>query len=173
MISLQKALPSHEFANADKCSLSNNALAMQHTLLFCVDPIAVKLLFHAAFHGTTATPMLAACAITLLARPSRLSPANRGSLCFILAISYTCFRLMVPTVPFPALPSTLVGPFPVIFSLRLFGPGTFPAPLSLFLTGFTFAAAKRSVAVGGVLSSNVKDRSGRTVTRAGMGVPGT
>lgn len=38
--------------------------------------------------------------------------------------------------------------------------------------GATPAAARRSVEVGGVRSVKWKDRSGRTVIRAGMGVPG-
>lgn len=39
--------------------------------------------------------------------------------------------------------------------------------------GATPAAERRREAVGGVRSSKVKDLSGRTVTRAGTGVPGT
>ena len=52
------------------------------------------------------------------------------------------------------------------------GPPTLPAPRNLPLMGATRAAESRSVDVGGVRSSKWKDRSGRTVTRAGMGVPG-
>jgi hypothetical protein len=48
-----------------------------------------------------------------------------------------------------------------------------PAPFSLPFIGATPAAESKSDAVGGVRSSKVKERSGRTVTRAGMGVPGT
>lgn len=40
------------------------------------------------------------------------------------------------------------------------------------LEGGTPAAARRSVDVGGVRSVKWKERSGRTVIRAGMGVPG-
>src|ERR1700749_4384103 len=47
--------------------------------------------------GTTTIPILAACATTLLHNPSRLKPDNLVSECLILAISYTCFKLTVPT----------------------------------------------------------------------------
>lgn len=52
------------------------------------------------------------------------------------------------------------------------GPAVLPAPFSLFFIGDTPAAERSSDAVGGVRISKVKDRSGRTVTRAGTGVPG-
>lgn len=103
-------------------------------------------------------------------------PDNLVSLCFIFAISYTCFKLTWPTTPIPAFPGAPEGydalPFPSIPDLEL-GPAVFPAPFSLFLVGVTPAADRRSDAVGGVLSSKVNERSGRTVTRAGTGVPGT
>jgi predicted Rossmann fold nucleotide-binding protein DprA/Smf involved in DNA uptake len=51
------------------------------------------------------------------------------------------------------------------------GPGTFPAPLILFLVGRTPAAERRRVAVGGVRREKWKERSGRTIMRAGIGVP--
>ena len=125
-------------------------------------------------HGTTMTPKLPACATTLLHSPSRLKPLSLISLCLILAISYTCFKLTVPTCPIPELPAiAVVGlALPCAPSLLFFGPGTLPAPRTLFFFIPTQAAAKRREAVGGVRSSNVKERSGRTVTRAGIGVPG-
>lgn len=126
-------------------------------------------------HGTTITPKLPACATTLLHNPSRLKPLSLISLCLILAISYTCFKLTVPTCPTPELPAVVVVGFalPCAPSLLFFGPGTLPAPRTLFFFIPTLAAAKRREAVGGVRSSNVKERSGRTVMRAGIGVPGT
>ena len=53
------------------------------------------------------------------------------------------------------------------------GPAVLPAPRTLFLIGTSPAAEKRRDAVLGVRSSKVKDLSGLTVTRAGIGVPGT
>lgn len=118
--------------------------------------------------------MLPACAITVLTTPSKEMPDSLVSLCFIFAISNTCFRLTVPTVPSPALPGVPDGndalPFPSSPALE-FGPAVLPAPFILPLMGFTPAAERSSEAVGGVLSSKVNDRSGRTVTRAGTGVP--
>ena len=130
-------------------------------------------LLYAPPYGTTTTPMLAACAITLLASPSKLKPLSRVSLCLIFAISYTCLRLIVPTVPTVPIPVVTLPFLPVAPSLLLVGPGTLPAPrILLFLEGFTPAAARSSEAVGGLRSSKVKDLSGLTVTRAGIGVPG-
>lgn len=125
-------------------------------------------------HGTTTTPTLPACANTLFANPSISNPPNLVSLCFIRAISYTCLRLTVPTVPFTAFPT--VGLFVLVFpfwpSWLFIGPGTFPAPRIFDFVGRTPAADSRRVAVGGVRRVKVKERSGRTVMRAGMGVPG-
>jgi len=123
--------------------------------------------------GTTITPILPACATTLLHSPSKLSPLNLISDCLIFAISYTCLRLTLPTCPVLEFPGgvPVAVAFPLWPSLLLFGPGTFPAPRIRFLTVFVPAAAKRSEAVGGVRRSNVKDRSGRTIIRAGIGVP--
>jgi hypothetical protein len=42
----------------------------------------------------------------------------------------------------------------------------------LLFVGSTPAADRRSVAVGGVRREKWNERSGRTVMRAGMGVPG-
>jgi hypothetical protein len=120
------------------------------------------------------TPKLAACPTTLLAMPSRLKPLSLVSECLILAISYTCFRLTVPTVPLVALPT--VGVFALVLpfwpSWLFSGPGTLPAPRILFFVGRTPAALRRRVAVGGVRREKWKERSGRTVMRAGTGVPG-
>ena len=125
--------------------------------------------------GTTTTPMLPACAMTLFTMPSNVMPDNLVSLCLTFAISYTCFKLTVPIVPRPAFPGAPLGyealPFPSDPCLE-FGPAVLPAPLSLFLVGETPAAERRRDAVVGVLNSKLNDRSGRTVTRAGMGVPG-
>lgn len=134
-------------------------------------------LFAQSLYGTITTPILPACATTLLTKPSNATPCNRPSLCLIFAISYTCFRLTVPTVPVALLPLTstfLPEPaLPLAPSALLRGPGTLPAPRTLFpLDGLTPAAARSSVEVGGVRSSKWKERSGRTVTRAGIGVPG-
>lgn len=71
----------------------------------------------------------------------------------------------------PANPVPLATALPLAEPLLLLGPGTFPAPLILFFFSGTPAAAKRREAVGGVRTSNVKDRSGRTMMRAGIGVP--
>lgn len=103
-------------------------------------------------YGTTTTPKLPACPTILLAIPSRLKPLNRVSLCLIFAISYTCLRLTVPTVPLTAFPAVglLVDVLPFCPSWLFIGPGTFPAPRILFLVGRTPAALRSSVAVGGV-----------------------
>lgn len=151
--------------------------------------------FPFAPQGTTAIPQLPACATTLLQSPSKLSPSNLVSRCFIFAISYTCFKLTVPTFPMPEFPAVAFAPLAFPFgplykaespsarwfgprdsktaaaSLLRWGPGTLPAPRTRFFFGETLAAAKRREEVGGVLSSKVKDLSGRTVTRAGTGVP--
>jgi hypothetical protein len=105
--------------------------------------------------------------------PSKLNPLNLVSLCLIFAISYTCFKLTVPTVPFVELPTVglLADVLPFCPSWLFIGPGTFPAPLILFLVGSTPAAESSIVAVGGVRSEKWKERSGRTIIRAGMGVP--
>lgn len=120
--------------------------------------------------------MLPACAMTLRTIASIVVPDNLVSLCLIFAISHTCFKLTLPTVPIPLLPGgappecdALPAPANPAFDL---GPATFPAPRTLFFVTPTPAAARRSDAVGGVRSSKWKDLSGRTVTRAGMGVPG-
>lgn len=128
--------------------------------------------------GTTTIPILPACATTLLTMPCSESPDSLVSLVLIFAISKTCFRLTFPTTPTALLPGELapgwvdVFPWPSM-PLVFFGPGVLPAPRTLFFTVFTPAAAMRRDAVGGVRSSKVNDRSGRTVTRAGIGVPGT
>lgn len=128
--------------------------------------------------GTTTTPILPACATTLLTMASIPNPLNRVSPALICAISQTCLRLTwptVPLVPFPvgALPPVSAAePFPASPASDL-GPAVLPAPRSLFLVGVTPAAVSSRAAVGGVRSSKVKDRSGRTVTRAGIGVPTT
>lgn len=120
--------------------------------------------------------MLPACATTLLTMLSSDTPASLVSLCFIFAISHTCFKLTLPTEPSPLLPAgappddvALPAPASPAFEC---GPAVLPAPRILFFVDFTPAAASSIDAVGGVRSSKVKDRSGRTVTRAGMGVPG-
>jgi hypothetical protein len=120
------------------------------------------------------TPRLPAWPTTLLAMPSKLNPLNRVSECLIFAISYTCFKLTVPTVPLTAFPTVglLVLVLPFCPSWLFIGPGTLPAPRILFLVGSTPAALSNSVAVGGVRREKWKDRSGRTVMRAGIGVPG-
>jgi hypothetical protein len=59
-----------------------------------------------------------------------------------------------------------------LLSWFFIGPGTFPAPRILLLVGSTPAALSSSVAVGGVRNEKLKERSGRTVMRAGIGVPG-
>lgn len=100
-------------------------------------------------HGTTLMPMDFAWAMMLIHSPWRLKPDNRSSVCFIFAISYTCFKETFPIVSWP---------------------GRSPPRMRAFL-GSTFAACRRSQDVTGVLRSNVKDRSGRMVTRAGIGVP--
>jgi hypothetical protein len=125
-------------------------------------------------HGTITTPMLPAWPTTLRAMPSKVNPLSLVSECLILAISYTCFKLTVPTVPFVALPTVglLVLVLPFCPSWLFIGPGTFPAPRILLFVGMTPAALSRSVAVGGVRSEKWKERSGRTVMRAGIGVPG-
>ncbi len=122
--------------------------------------------------ATTLIPILAACPATLLQRPSRERPLSLSSVCLIFAISYMCFRLISPTFETMLLPgASRTCAFPAAPSLRLFGPGTLPAPRTLFFVFGTPAAAKRSVAVGGVRRSKVKLRSGRTMMRVGMGVP--
>jgi len=156
---------------------------------------AVHPVFADSFQGTTTTPILPACAITLLTNPSSPKPFSLSSCCLIFAISYTCFRLTLPTVPTLLIPAK--SPFPPAFpfaavaaatafpessslpvpaaearDVSVFGPAVLPAPRSLFFVGETPAAARRRVAVGGVRRVNVKDRSGRTTTSAGMGVPG-
>lgn len=113
----------------------------------------------------------------LLTIPSKGCPLSLTSECLIFAISYTCFKLISPTEPVPAMPGAALWlkealPLPSVPAL-LFGPATFPAPRTLFFVAFTPAAARRSCAVGGVRISKWKLRSGRTVTRAGTGVPGT
>lgn len=125
-------------------------------------------------YGTTTTPRLLACPTTLLAMPSKLNPDSLVSLCLIFAISYTCFKLIVPTVPKTALPTVglLVLVLPFCPSWLFVGPGTFPAPRTLLLVGATPAAERSRVAVGGVRREKWKERSGRTVMRAGIGVPG-
>lgn len=101
-------------------------------------------------HGTTLTPIDFACEMTLLHRPSRLRPVRRASDDLIFAISKTCFK---DTVPMTSVPG-------------------FCAPFSFPLTSLTPAACRSNHAVVGVLMSNVNDRSGRTITRAGIGTPG-
>jgi hypothetical protein len=80
----------------------------------------------------------------------------------------------VPTVPLVAFPTVglLVLVLPFWPSWLFIGPGTLPAPLILFFVGSTPAALIRRVAVGGVRREKWKERSGRTVMRAGIGVPG-
>lgn len=80
----------------------------------------------------------------------------------------------MPTVPLTALPfvGELALVLPFAPSWLLSGPGTLPAPRILDLTSGAPAAVSSSVAVGGVRKEKVKERSGRTVMRAGMGVPG-
>ena len=126
-------------------------------------------------YGTITMPMLPACATTLFTMASSEVPASLLSLCLIFAISHTCFKLTWPTAPSPALPGgappeCVALPFPSNPVVDL-GPATLPAPFSLFFVGCTPAALSRSDAVGGVRRSKVKERSGRTVTRAGTGVP--
>jgi hypothetical protein len=125
--------------------------------------------------GTTFTPRLPACATMLFTMPSNGAPLSLVSECLIFAISHTCFKLTSPTDPVSAIPGAALWlnealPLPSAPSL-LFGPATLPAPRTLFFVAFTPAAARRSCAVGGVRISKWKLRSGRTVTRAGTGVP--
>ncbi len=47
------------------------------------------------------TPIDLACAMTDLQSPSIESPDNRNSVCLMLAISYTCFKVICPTLSFP------------------------------------------------------------------------
>jgi len=61
-----------------------------------------------------------------------------------------CLRLIVPTLSFPG----------------LFAPFSFP------LRSSAPAALSSKYEVVGVRRSNWKDRSGRTITRAGIGIPG-
>jgi hypothetical protein len=150
------------------CSARVNRPLLLQSLRFCL------CLLSRSF--STTTPILPACATTLLATPSRLKPPNLSSLCLILAISKTCFKLTVPTTPNPPLPAVNCPPdaFPIPAAPALeFGPATLPAPRSLFFLGSTPAALRSREEVGGVRREKVKLRSGRTVTRAGMGVPGT
>lgn len=90
--------------------------------------------------------------MTDLQRLSSDRPERRISVCLILAISYTCFRLIVPTVSCPG----LLAPF-----------------LLPFLLNGASTALSRSHEVCGVRTSKWNDRSGRTVTRHGVGVPAT
>lgn len=101
-------------------------------------------------HGATLMPIDLACEMILLHNPCSPSPDNRDSDCLMRAISYTCFNDTCPTESWPG----------------------FMAPRTRFLRGSTFAACNSSQDVAGVRRSNVNDRSGRTVTRAGMGTPG-
>lgn len=96
-------------------------------------------------YGTTCTPKL-------LALPTIIRAMDSSGRCFIcssvdliFAISYTCLRLIVPVVSWPGRP--------VPFSI--------PAA---FLTKYE---------AGGVFVMNVKVRSGWTVMRVGVGVPGS
>ena len=124
--------------------------------------------------GTTTTPIPAACATNDFTTASWLNPASLFSVLLIVAISYTCFKLTLPTVPSVALPSFgwLTCCLPLAPSLLFRGPGGFPAPRSLPLISLTPAARRRRMADGGVRVSKWKLRSGRTVTRAGIGMPG-
>jgi hypothetical protein len=67
-------------------------------------------------YGTITTPTLPACPTTLRAIPSRLNPLSLVSECLIFAISYTCFKLTVPTVPLTAFPT--VGLFVIVHRPR-------------------------------------------------------
>jgi hypothetical protein len=95
-------------------------------------------------------PMDFACDITLLQSPSRLNPDSLNSVCLILAISKTCFKETVPTTSLP---------------------GACP-PRIRFFRSLRPAACIKSHDVGGLRSSKWNVRSGRTVTRAGVGIPG-
>lgn len=57
--------------------------------------------FDVHVQGTTLTPILFACAITLLQRPCRVVPDSLGSDCLIFAISKTCFSDTVPITSVP------------------------------------------------------------------------
>ena len=123
--------------------------------------------------GTTFTPRLPACATMLFTKPSKGEPLSLVSECLIFAISQTCFRLISPTDPVSAMPGAEAwkDALPFASGILLFGPATLPAPRILFLVALTPAAARSNCAVGGVRISKWKLRSGRTVTRAGTGVP--
>jgi hypothetical protein len=95
-------------------------------------------------------PIDLAWCITDLQSPSRGRPDNRNSDCLILAISYMCFKLTWPTISWPG----RLDPFRLPF---------FPSGSS--------AAFRKSQEVCGVRTSKWKDRSARTVTRVGIGVP--
>lgn len=66
---------------------------------------------HLRAYGTTTTPMLAACEMTLFTIPSNDTPDSLLSLDLIFAISHTCFKLTDPTVPRLLLPA---APAPVV-----------------------------------------------------------
>ena len=99
--------------------------------------------------GTTATPIDLAEATTHLASASKLNPDNLISDCLISAILKMCFNETSPTVSLPG----------------------FIAPFSFPFVSLTPAACNNKYDVVGVRVSKVKDRSGRTVTRVGIGVP--
>lgn len=80
---------------------------------------------------------------------SRGTPERCISVCLILAISYTCFKDIVPIVSWPG----LLAPFSFPFC---------PAGSTAFFN---------SQDVWGVRTSKWNDRSGRTVIRVGIGVP--
>lgn len=94
-------------------------------------------------HGTTCTPKLLALPTTILAMDSRGRCFICSSVDLILAISYTCLRLIVPVMSCPGLPDP------------------FSMPAALF----------RKYDAGGVLVMKVKERSGCTVMRVGVGTP--
>lgn len=113
-------------------------------------PRGVWVLYLVQSHATTLIPIDLACEITLLHSPSKANPDNRSSDCLMHAISYTCFNDTCPTVSCPGA----------------------MAARSRFLRGSTSAACINNHEVAGVRRSKANDRSGRTVTRAGTGVPG-
>lgn len=103
-------------------------------------------------YGTTLMPMDLAWCITDRQKPSKDFPACLGSDILILAISYTCLRLMLPIVSWPG----------------LFAPRLVPD----FLPWGALAARRRRCDAWGVRTSNEKLRSLLTHIRHGIGVPG-
>lgn len=95
--------------------------------------------------GTILIPNVRALPSIDLVMPSKLICFICSSVAFILAISYMCFNVNVPTQSCPG----LAVPFSI--------------PAAFF----------KKYEVGGVLVTNVNVRSGCTVIRVGVGIPGS